>query len=76
MEKLIELLNRIRPDIDFTSETKLIENGVLDSFDIVSILSALDDEFNVSVRINELNPENFNSAESIMDMINRLNNGN
>ena len=45
MEKLIEILKKIRPDVDFATETALVDDGILDSFDIVSIISELDDEF-------------------------------
>ena len=74
MEKLLEILKGIRPDVDFETEDALIDDGVLDSFDVVSIISELDDEFGVQVKINELNPENFNSVESIWDMIQKLQN--
>ena len=72
MEKLLELLNRIRPDVDFTIEENLIDEGILDSFDIVSIISEIDDEFGVAIRINELEPENFNSIYSIYSLIEKL----
>lgn len=72
MEKLLELLKNIRPDVDFENETSLIDDGVLDSFDVVSIISELDDEFGVQVKINELDPENFNSVESIWEMVQKL----
>lgn len=72
MEKLLELLKNIRPDVDFENETSLIDDGVLDSFDVVSIISGLDDEFGVQVKINELDPENFNSVESIWNLVQKL----
>lgn len=72
MEKLLELLKGIRPDVDFENETTLIDDGILDSFDVVSIISELDDAFGVQVRITELDPENFNSAESIWNLIQDL----
>ena len=72
MEKLLELLKSIRPDIDFENETSLIDNGYLDSFDVVSIISEIDDVFGVQIRINELDPENFNSAESIWKLVQEL----
>lgn len=72
MEKLIKILEEIRPDVDFSSETSLIDNGILDSFDIVSIISELNDEFDIAIRVNELNAENFNSAEAILAMVDRL----
>lgn len=67
MEKLLELLQGIRPDVDFENEIALVDDGILDSMDIVSIISELDDEFDVQVRINELDPDNFNSMESIWE---------
>lgn len=72
MEKLLEILKGIRPDVDFENETALIDDGVLDSFDVVSIISELDDEFDVQIRITELDPENFNSVEAIWSLIQQL----
>ena len=75
MEKLLEILKGIRPDVDFENEDALIDDGILDSFDVVSIISALDDEFDVQVRISELDPENFNSVDSIWALIQSLKQG-
>ena len=72
MEKLLEILKGIRPDVDFENETALIDDGILDSFDVVAIISELDDEFDVQIRINELDPDNFNSAESIWNLVQEL----
>lgn len=72
MEKLLEILKEIRPDVDFENETELIDEGILDSFDVVSIISEIDDAFGVQIRINELEPENFNSAEAIWNLIEKL----
>lgn len=74
MEKLLELLKGVRPDVDFENETALIDDGVLDSFDVVSIISEIDDVFGVQIRINELDPDNFNSAEAIWNLIQKLKN--
>ncbi len=72
MEKLLEILKGIRPDVDFENEKALIDDGILDSFDVVSIISELDDAFGVQVRITELDPDNFNSAEAIWNLIQKL----
>lgn len=72
MDKLLKLLKGIRPDVDFENETELIDDGILDSFDVTAIISDIDDEFDVQIRITELNPENFNSAESIWELIQSL----
>lgn len=72
MDRLLEILKEIRPDVDFENETELIDDGILDSFDVVSIISEIDDAFGVQIRINELDPENFNSAEAIWNLIEKL----
>lgn len=72
MEKLMEILKGIRADVDFENEKALIDDGILDSFDVVSIISEIDDAFGVQIRIAELDPENFNSVESIWNLIQSL----
>lgn len=72
MEELIKLLQEIRPDVDFEKETELVDDGILDSMDIVSIISEIDDRFGVQIRITELDPDNFNSAENLWSLINQL----
>ena len=69
MEKIIEILNEVRPDIDFNEESKLIDSGLLDSFDIVSIISDLNDAFDINIRVHDLKPENFNSLEAITNLV-------
>lgn len=75
MKRLFEILEGIRPDVDFRTEKALMSNGTLDSFDIVSIISELNDEYNISIRVNELSPANFDTAEAIMNMVSRLSQG-
>lgn len=72
MEELLKILAEIRPDVDFKNETALIDDGILDSFDVVSIISELDDAFGVQIRITELDPDNFNSLESIWNLVQSL----
>ena len=72
MEQLFKILQEIRPDVDFKNEVALIDDGILDSFDVVSIISELDNVFGVQVRITELDPENFNSAEAIWKLVQEL----
>lgn len=72
MEKLLELLKGIRPDVDFENETELIDDGILDSFDVVSIISEIDDVFGVQIRITELDPDNFNSVGNLWSLIQSL----
>lgn len=72
MEQLIELLQDVRDDIDFESCTDLIDGKVLSSFDIIQIISVLDDEYDISIPATEIVPENFNSAEAIFRMVQKL----
>lgn len=72
MEQLMAILSEIRHDVDFENETALIDDGILDSFDVVSIISEIDDKFGVQIRISELDPENFNSAEAIWNLVQSL----
>ena len=72
MEKVIEILSELHPDVDFAVADGLIDDGVLDSLDIVSLVAEIDTEFGVTVPAEEIIPENFNSAEAIFAMITRL----
>lgn len=72
MEKILEILTSIRSDIDFEKETLLIDNGVLDSFDIVSIVAELCDEYDITITADQLEPENFNSAAAILNLVNSI----
>ncbi|MBR4013912.1 MAG: acyl carrier protein [Clostridia bacterium] len=72
MEKVIEILSELHPNVDFATADGLIDDGVLDSLDIVSLVAEIDTEFGVTVPAEEIIPENFNSAEAIFAMITRL----
>ncbi len=72
MEKLLDILNQIRSDIDYENEKTLVDDGVLDSFDIVSIVSELSMEYDIDISIDDMTAENFNSAEAMLEMINRI----
>lgn len=71
-EKVVEILSDIRPDVDFETETQLITNGVLESFDILSIVAELSDEFDVTIRPKDLVPANFNSVDAMVEMLKGL----
>ena len=72
LEEFIELLQDIKEDVDFENCTTLIDDHVLDSFDILSIISTLNDEFDISIPAAEIVPENFNSAAALYAMVERL----
>ena len=69
MEKLMEILTDARPDLDFTQEKKLIDDEILDSFDIITIVGEINDVFDININVGDLLPENFNSAEAIWELI-------
>ena len=72
MEELLELLEDIKPTVDFRTCTGLIDDGYLDSFDILSIVSELNDAFGIEISPVDIIPENFNSAQALWDMVERL----
>ena len=69
MKKILDILTGIRPDIDFETAQKLIDDSILDSFDIISIVSELDEEFGIVINVADLLPENFNSLEAIFELV-------
>lgn len=71
-EELMEILQELRPDVDFENETALITNGVLDSFDIVALVGELNDAFDIEIKPNNLVPDNFNSADAMLALIEEL----
>ena len=71
-QELMDILEETRPDIDFEKEQALIDDELLDSFDIISIVSEINDAFDISINVNDLLPENFNSVEAILTLITRL----
>jgi Phosphopantetheine attachment site. len=72
MEKLLTILKNINSTIDYNTETRLIDDGKLDSFSILSLVSELEDEFVIEITPVDLVPANFNSANAMWNMILRL----
>ena len=72
MDELMEILNELRPDVDFENETALITDGILDSFDIVALVGELNDAFDIEIKPNNLVPDTFNSAKAMMALIEKL----
>lgn len=68
-EEILEILENLRPDVDFENETKLITDGILESFDIVAILGELNDAFDIEVRVGDLVPDNFNSVDGMVALV-------
>ena len=68
-EKLLKILTETCPGVDFQQETALIDDGILESLDIVTIVSEIMDEFEVELNVEDLLPENFNSLEAMLELI-------
>ena len=72
MDKLMQLLEENCPSIDFAGEKALIDDGILDSLNIVMLVGELNDAFSITITAEDLVPENFNSAEAIWALVQRL----
>ena len=71
-EQLMGILKDLRADVDFEKEKKLIDDGILDSFDIVTLVSELNSEIDVEINVMDLEPENFNTIEAMLELIEKL----
>ena len=72
LSTIIEILQDLHEDVDFESETRLVDGKILDSFDIVTLISELSNEFDVTIPADKIIPENFNSAQALANMIEEL----
>lgn len=72
MEQLLEILRDIDPDVDFETENNLIDGKVLDSFSIVTLIDTISEEFDIEISPKYLVPENFNSAEAMWELIQKI----
>ena len=70
-EQILDILKEICPGIDFESETALIDDGLVESLDIVSIVTELMDTFDVEISVEDLQPENFNTVDAMVELIER-----
>jgi len=71
MEKLMSILRDLHPDVDFQKETELVTKSILDSFDIVTLVAEVDEQYGVQLSAEDLLPENFNSAQALYGLIRR-----
>jgi len=72
METLLEILQELHDDVDFKTHETLIDDKVIDSFDIITLIAEIDDRIGVSIPPEELIPENFNSYSAISALVKRL----
>lgn len=68
-ETVLEILSGVRGDVDFENNTKLIDDDILESLDIVAIVGELNDEFDIEISVEDLVPENFNSVDAMVELI-------
>ena len=71
-EAVLEMLQDIEEDVDYENVTNLVDGKHIDSFDIIAIVNAADEEFDVTIPAAEIVPENFNSARALYGLIKRL----
>ena len=69
MQQLMEILASVRPDVDFAHETALIDDGILESFDIIALVGEFNEVFGIEIDAADLLPENFNSAKAMWELI-------
>ena len=74
MEKILAILKEVRPDVDFINEKKLIDDSILDSFDIITIAAEFNEAFDVEINVEDLEPDNFNTVEAMKELIEKLQN--
>jgi len=72
MEELMELLTALKPEINFEVERELIDDGLLESFDVITLIAEIEDQFGIEVPAEEILPENFNSAEDMWKLLERI----
>lgn len=72
METIMEILKKLRPDVDFEEEKELITGGILSSFDILNLIEELSDAYDIDIEAEDIIPKNLNSAEGIYQLIQRL----
>ena len=72
MEEFISMLKGIKPNVDFENEEALVDDGLIESLDIISIISEISDKYGVQIPSGEIIPDNFNSAEALYELVQDL----
>ena len=72
MEDILAILEEVRPDVDFLNEDRLIDDDILDSFDIITIVGEFNEEFDIEIDVEDLEPENFNTVAAMKELIDKL----
>jgi len=74
MDELLKILSGVCPKVDFVNEKKLIDDGILDSFDIISIVNELNEHYDIEIDVDDLEPDNFNTSAAILELVEKLQN--
>lgn len=69
MEKLMKILKKVKPEIDFKNCKQLVDDGILDSIEIVEIITEIEEQFSIEIDPEQIDPDNFQSAEAMSEMI-------
>ncbi|MDR1003349.1 MAG: acyl carrier protein [Oscillospiraceae bacterium] len=72
LSEIIEILKDLHPEVDFDTCTTLIDDKILNSFDIISVIAEISDRFDISIPAGEIVAENFNSAQALFSLVSRL----
>ena len=68
-ERLLAILSDVNEDVDFAAETALVEDGLIDSMDITAVIAAIDEAFGIHITTADIEPENFNSVDAMLRLI-------
>ena len=69
--RILEILNETRSEFDFSCDLNFIDSGMLDSFDIVTLVTALDEEYNISIDGTDIIPDNFSTVNAILKLLSK-----
>ncbi len=72
MKEIIEVLNEVKEGIDYANEKHLVSDGLITSFDLVMLISLLNEKFDIEITVVDVIPENFESVETIEALVNKL----
>lgn len=71
-ERLLHVLKEVRADIDFENTERMIDDGILDSFDIIQVVMGMNEEFDIEIQVEDLQPDNFNTFKAMLELITNL----
>ena len=72
MEKILQILKQVKPNVDFSKENDLIEGGILTSFDILRLVTLLNNEYDIEITPLHIVPDNFKNAQAILNLVERI----